>query len=215
MDSPSLAPQQTPLTPSSIHSFETSDNESVTIVVGRAVPAEAKAWKAHVESQEPTWEILPKPRSASASASANRSTSLERPPSRKQPRVTVASALSSHPSSAPLDIPSPLQNLQQILSPPLSAGEFATAAVEKPIIQRATSQRKTRVVGPRTQTATVGIARSVSVSKARPRTLMRGQEELVKGSPNSETKLGDGMALMPMLVEIGNRKSQRVQLVNV
>lgn len=53
------------------------------------------------------------------------------------------------------------------------------------------------------------------MSKARPRTLMRGQEELVKGSPNSETKLGDGMALMPMLVEIGNRKSQRVQLVNV
>jgi hypothetical protein len=130
--------------------------------------------------------------------------------------VTVASALSSHPSSAPLDIPSPLQNLQQILSPPLSAGEFETPAVEKPIIKRATSQRKTRVVGPRTQTATVGIARSVSVSKAtRPRTLMRGPADLEKGSSNAETKLGDGMALMPMLVEIGNRKSQRVQLVNV
>jgi hypothetical protein len=44
---------------------------------------------------------------------------------------------------------------------------------------------------------------------------MRGPADLEKGSSNAETKLGDGMALMPMLVEIGNRKSQRVQLVNV
>ncbi|KAF3007435.1 hypothetical protein E8E13_003590 [Curvularia kusanoi] len=213
MDSPSLTPQQPALTPTSIHSFDTSDNESITIVVGRAVPAEAKAWKAHVESQEPTWEILPKPRSASASAT--RSASLERTLSRKQPRVTAASALSSHPSSAPLEMPSPLQNLQQILSPPLSAEPFQPTATEKPIIKRTTSQRKTRVVGPKTQTATVGLARSVSVTKAtRPRTLIRTQTDAGKSSQDSETKLGDGMALMPMLVEIGNRKSQRVQLVD-
>ena len=43
---------------------------------------------------------------------------------------------------------------------------------------------------------------------------MRGPADSEKDSPNSVTKLGDGMALMPMLVEIGNRKSQRVQLVN-
>lgn len=213
-ESPNLTPQSIALTPTSIHSFDTSDNESVTIVVGRAVPAEAKAWKAHVESEEPRWEILPKPRSASASA-ANPSPSVERSLSRKQPRVTAASALSSHPSSSPLEVSSPLQNLQKILSPPLSADEFEPPKAEKPVMRRATSQRKTRVVGPPVQTATVGIARSVSVSKAtRPRTLIRTPTDSGKNSPSSDSKLGDGMALMPMLVEIGNRKSQRVQLVD-
>lgn len=82
-------------------------------------------------------------------------------------------------------------------------------------MKRTTSQRKTRVVGPPVQTATVGIARSVSVSKAtRPRTLMRTPTDAGKNSPSAESRSGDGMALMPMLVEIGNRKSQRVQLVD-
>lgn len=215
-ESPSLKPQQTPPTPSSINSFDISDNESVTIVVARTTPAETKVWKAHVESQEPDWEILPKPRSASASASANRSTSLERSISRKQPRVTAASALSSHPSTAPLEVSSPLQNLQMLLSPPLSAEPFEKPAAEKPVIRRTNSQRKAKVVGGSAQTATVGIARSVSVSKAtRPRTLNRTPTDLSRHLQTSpERRFGEGMALTPTLVEIGNRKSQRVQLVD-
>ncbi|KAF2632372.1 hypothetical protein BU25DRAFT_437087 [Macroventuria anomochaeta] len=213
-ESPSLKPQQPALTPTSIHSFDTSDNESITIVVGRTAPAATKAWKAHVESQEPEWKILPKPRSASASA--DRSASLERSLSRKQPRVTAASALSSHPSSPPLEVSSPLQNLQMLLSPPLSAESFERPAVEKPVIRRTNSQRKAKVVGGSAQTATVGIARSVSVSKAtRPRTLVRTQTDLGRHLQTSpEKRFGDGMALTPTLVEIGNRKSQRVQLVD-
>jgi hypothetical protein len=214
-DSPSLKPERTPPTPSSINSFELSDNESVTIVVARTTPTQTKAWKAHVESQEPDWEILPKPRSASASANTS-TTSLGRSVSRKQPRVTAASALSSHPSTAPLEVSSPLQNLQTLLSPPLSAEPFEESASERPVMRRTTSQRKTKVVGGSAQTATVGIARSVSVSKAtRPRTLNRTPTDLSRRLQSSpERKFGERMTLTPTLVEIGNRKSQRVQLVD-
>lgn len=214
-DSPSLKPQQGPPTPSSINSFDISDNESVTIVVARTTPTETKAWKAHVESQEPDWEILPKPRSASASANPS-TTSLGRSISRKQPRVTAASALSSHPSAAPLEVSSPLQNLQTLLSPPLSAESFDKPTAEKPVIRRTNSQRRAMVVGPGAQTATVGIARSVSVSKAtRPRTLHRTPTDLHRHLQTSpERKFGERMALTPTLVEISNRKSQRVQLVD-
>ncbi|KAJ4341713.1 hypothetical protein N0V95_007146 [Ascochyta clinopodiicola] len=240
-DSPSLAPQQPALTPSSINSFE-SEDEPITVVVGRTTPAEAKAWKAHVESQEPQWDILPKPASSSTSlstsASTKRSTSLdrakrnatlERSLSRKQPRVTPASALSSHPSaplevSASLEVSSPLQNLQMLLSPPLSAESSERKTAERPMIQRSTSQRKPKVMGSGSaQTATVGIARSVSVSKAtRPRTLIRTPTDMGKlyasterlDSPERRFGLGERVALTPMVVEIGNRKSQRVQLVD-
>ncbi|KAJ8110593.1 hypothetical protein OPT61_g6604 [Boeremia exigua] len=216
-ESPNLNPQQPALTPTSIRSFDSSDNDSVTIAVARTTPAEAKAWKAHVESQEPEWEILPKPRSSSVSASVStdRSASIHRTLSRKQPRVTAASALSSHPSNTPLEVSSPLQNLQMLLSPPLSAEPFKQTAVEQPVIRRTASQRKAKVVGGNAQTATVGIARSVSVSKAtRPRTLIRTQPDVVRGIQEPEKSFGEGMALTPMLVEIGHRKSQRVQLVD-
>ncbi|KAF3037380.1 hypothetical protein E8E12_007555 [Didymella heteroderae] len=214
-ESPSLKPEQTPPTPSSINSFDISDNESVTIVVARTTPTQTKAWKTHVESQEPDWEILPKPRSASASANTS-TASLARSVSRKQPRVTAASALSSHPATAPLEVSSPLQNLQTLLSPPLSAEPFEKPATEKPIIRRTTSQRKAKVVGGSVQTATVGIARSVSVSKAsKPRTLNRTPTDLSRRLQSSpERKFGERMTLTPTLVEIGNRKSQRVQLVD-
>ncbi|KAF1351577.1 hypothetical protein EJ07DRAFT_159321 [Lizonia empirigonia] len=230
-ESPGLKPQQPALTPTSIRSFE-SDNESITIVVGRTAPAEAKAWKAHVESQEPEWEILPKPTSMATSSSTNRSTSRERPQrnatlerslSRKQPRVTAASALCSHPSSAPIDVSSPLQNLQLLLTPPEPAEPVSQTAAEWPVIKRTTSQRKPKVMGNGgAQTATVGIARSVSVGKAtRPRTLMRPHTDSSKSAERLESpekRLGVGMgerlALTPTLVEIGNRKSQRVQLVD-
>ncbi|KAF9697121.1 hypothetical protein EKO04_005107 [Ascochyta lentis] len=238
-ESPNLKPQQSGLTPTSMNSFE-SDDESITVDVGRTTPAETKAWKAHVESQEPQWEIVPKPTASSTSSSTSissatstiRSTSrdrskrnatLERSLSRKQPRVTASSALSSHPA-APLEVSSPLQNLQMLLSPPLSANSNEQSPAQRPMIQRSTSQRKPKVMGSGSaQTATVGIARSVSVSKAtRPRTLIRTQTDLGKANASTERLdnperrfgLGDPLALTPMLVEIGNRKSQRVQLVD-
>ncbi|KAJ4309425.1 hypothetical protein N0V94_008932 [Neodidymelliopsis sp. IMI 364377] len=171
-ESPNLKPQQTASTPTSIHSLE-SDNESITIVVGRTAPAQKQAWTAHVESQEPEWDILPKPRSTSTLTSTSTSTHRTSPPvrptivtrseSRRQPRVTAASALSSHPSSSPLEVSSPLQNLQMLLSPPLSA-ESTTRSIptDRPVIQRSTSQRKPKVNNA-TATTTVGIARSVSI----------------------------------------------------
>lgn len=103
-----------------------------------------------------------------------------------------------------------------LLSPPLSAESLERPAGEKPVIRRTNSQRKAKVVGSGAQTATVGIARSVSVSKAtRPRTLVRTQTDLGRHLQTSpERRFGEGMALTPTLVEIGNRKSQRVQLVD-
>ena len=215
-ESPSLKPQQPALTPTSIHSFD-SDNESITIIMGRTTPTEAKTWRAQIESQEPEWEILPK--STPPLTIRSTSASLERSLSRKQPRITAASALSSHPSSEPLEVSSPLQSLQTLLSPPLSADSTRQTAAERPVVQRTMSQRKPKVIISAT-TATVGIARSVSVSKAMgPKTLGRMQTGLVKDSTVSERsperKLGQGMALTPTLVEIGNRKSQKVQLVDV
>jgi hypothetical protein len=103
-----------------------------------------------------------------------------------------------------------------LLSPPLSAESLERPAAEKPVIRRTNSQRKAKVVDSGAQTATVGIARSVSVSKAtRPRTLVRTQTDLGRNLQTSpERRFGEGMALTPTLVEIGNRKSQRVQLVD-
>jgi hypothetical protein len=189
-----LQVQQLSLTPTSIHSFE-SDTDSVTIVVAHASSSQPQ--KLHLDDREPEWEICAKPPTVARSRTMPVST-LTRADSRSQPTVTKLSALSSHPSSAPLEAPSPLQRIQQLQSPPLSARH-----AEK----RTTSETR----GEGTPKAMVGVARSVSVSRANsPRTLVRTASEL--RSPGD--RLVERQALTPTMVEVKNRRSQRVQLVD-
>ncbi|KAH3968125.1 hypothetical protein HBH64_072490 [Parastagonospora nodorum] len=185
--SSNLKVQHLAITPNSIRSFE-SDNDSITLVVGRTSPGQPL----HLDDREPEWEIMTKP-PAPKRANTAPITDLQRTPSqRTQPTVTKLSALSSHPSSAPLEAPSPLQKIQQLQSPPQSARQEPSA----------------------TPKAMVGVARSVSVSRANsPRTLVRTAS--VVRSPGAKGEfVGSGQALTPTMVEVRNRKSQRVQLVD-
>jgi hypothetical protein len=113
--------------------------------------------------------------------------------------VTKASALRSHPStrqpsSAPLEPASPVAR-----SPGLSRSKSQILPSPKP----------QSLDGPST---TLGIARSVSVSRAnKPAALLKSGFL----SPNSGGRFVDGSKpLTPTLVELSNRKSQRVQLVD-
>jgi hypothetical protein len=192
-----LQVQQLSITPTSIRSFE-SDTDSITLVVGRTSPGHPQ--KLHLDDREPEWEILSKPPAVTRS-NTTPAPSLVRADS--QPKVTKLSALCSHPSSAPLEAPSPLQRIQQSLSPPASARQASSDG---------RAARETRTDGgDNAPKAMVGVARSVSVSRANsPRTLVRTASEL--RSPRD--RLVDRQTLTPTMVEVRNRKSQRVQLVD-
>lgn len=183
------------ITPTSVHSFE-SDTESITILVGQTNPL------LHLDSREPEWEICTKPTAITTDTATP--AFLSRTDSQRQPKPTKLSALSSHPSSAPLDVPSPLHRLQSLTNPPLSADRIGA----KRTASETRSQRKDVEVR---SAATVGIARSVSVSKANsPRAMLpRGQADTK--SPQGE-RLVERQVLTPTMVEVRNRKSQRVQL---
>ncbi|KAF2027395.1 hypothetical protein EK21DRAFT_72011 [Setomelanomma holmii] len=198
--SPILKPQFSPIsklqhlaiTPNSIESFE-SDNDSITIVVGRT--ASGQPQKLHLDEREPEWEICSKPKPVQRS-NTTPIPDLVRTDSQRQPKVTKFSALSSNPASAPLETPSPLQRIQQLQTPPLSANEKRSASEE--------GKAK----------AMVGVARSISVSRANsPRTLVRTGTEI--RSPHGDRLVErHGQALTPTMVEVRNRRSQRVQLVD-
>ncbi|KAF2852776.1 hypothetical protein T440DRAFT_17975 [Plenodomus tracheiphilus IPT5] len=195
--SPYLKPA---ITPTSIHSFE-SDTDSITIVVGQTNPF------LHLDSREPDWEICTKPTTITidaATPSNTSTTTLSRTESQRQPRPTKLSALSSHPSSAPLDAPSPLHRLQNLTSPPLSADPMNA----KRTASETRSRRKDVEVR---SVATVGVARSVSVSKANSPRAMLPRSRTDTESPRAE-RLVERQALTPTMVEVRNRKSQRVQL---
>ncbi|OAL00767.1 hypothetical protein IQ06DRAFT_222012 [Phaeosphaeriaceae sp. SRC1lsM3a] len=184
-----LQVQQLAITPNSIRSFE-SDTDSVTIVVGSTAPGQPQTL--HFDDREPDWEICSKPAPV-ARSNTMPITSLVRKDS--QPKVTKLSALCSHPSSAPLEAPSPLQRIQQLQTPPQSA-------------KHANSPRKEGEDG--APKAMVGVARSVSVSRANsPRTIVRSPSVR---SP--QDRMMNTQALTPTMVEVRNRKSQRVQLVD-
>ncbi|KAF2828761.1 hypothetical protein CC86DRAFT_197631 [Ophiobolus disseminans] len=193
-----LKVQQLAITPTSVHSFE-SDADSITIVVGRT----GQPQTLHLDDREPDWEICAKPKPAAVVRANTTPVGLARTDSQRQPKVTKFSALSSHapsfapaPSSAPLEAPSPLQRIQLLQSPPQSAREKRTASESRP------------EGAPK---AMVGVARSISVSRANsPRAIVRTTNEL--RSPGE--RLGEGKCLTPTMVEVRNRKSQRVQLVD-
>jgi hypothetical protein len=209
MESTKLKPAASPylkpaLTPTSIRSFE-SETDSITIIVAQASPGHPKPITLHLDEREPEWEICSKPmkavKSETLAVNSVPTSPLIRSPSQKQPRVTKLSALSSHPSSAPLDAPSPLQRLQSLSSSPHSASRLG----EKRAEIQARREGKTEEVA--TAKAMVGVARSVSVSRANsPRGVVR-----TLTSPH-EDRVVNRLALTPTMVEVRNRKSQRVQL---
>ncbi|KAL5115055.1 hypothetical protein ACEQ8H_007030 [Pleosporales sp. CAS-2024a] len=212
---PNAKVQPLALTPTSVRSFE-SDTDSITIVVSRSNPSRLL----HLDDREPEWEILSKPAAPKRANTTpvDTQTTLQRAGSQsKQPAVTKLSALSSHPSSAPLEVPSPLERIQQMQSPPHSARP------EKKKKTTTTTTTTTTMTMPDSEPrAMVGVARSVSVSRANsPRTLVNSPRILVRsasvrspGATGGEKLLGHGQALTPTMVEVRNRKSQRVQLVD-
>lgn len=185
-------------TPSSRNSFD-SDSEEVS-VVGRASGA---PWKPRMD--EPEWEIISKPAQA--------------------PQPSQRTALSSHPasvtmekgpSSAPLEsrAESSTPKTQTIELAPRSADLVASAKLQSPKPLTQTKDRE------EAQGTTVGVARSVSVSRASPRSAELLKPTLVRRatersiSPGPSGRLIDQKPLTPTLVELKNRKSQRVQLVD-
>lgn len=222
---PTISPKPQPaFTPTSVHSYE-SDAESITIVVAQHTEPPGhphpKPFKVRLDEREPEWEICPKPKPltiskrdltvASASTApptmATAASELARTDSQRQPKVTKMSALSSHPSSAPLDAPSPLQRLQSLTSPPQSASR--ADVIRRSEKRTASETRGDAEAAPK---AMVGVARSISVSKANsPRALVRTLTDV--GSPNAE-RLVERQVLTPTMVEVRNRRSQRVQLVD-
>ena len=152
--------------------------------------APVKSWRPQVQDEEPVWEII----------------------QRQPTTVTKASALRSHPTSA--------------MSPATPESiSTTTSTARSPMLNRAKSHAVLKTTSPRvgparletSSHATVGVARSVSVSRA-----TRSPDSLL--TPNSAKSPGeqgltpgrfvDAGALTPMLVELKNRRSQRVQLVD-
>ncbi|KAF1948046.1 hypothetical protein EJ02DRAFT_364666 [Clathrospora elynae] len=186
---PTASPYLEPaLTPTSFHSLE-SDATSFTIVAGQIGPG----FRLHLDEREPEWEICSKPAAVAPAPTPFRSLS------QKQPKVTKLTALSSHPSASPLDAPSPLQRLQSLSTPPLSA-TAKRAAIAARREEDATAK------------AIVGVARSVSVNRANsPRTLTRSNTDI---KTTNEERLVERLVLMPTMVQVRNRRSHMVQLVD-
>lgn len=203
---PTASPNQMPaLTPTSTTSYEESDAESVTIVIAQNAPGHSQNYNVRLDEREPEWTIcVPKPKPLTIS---------KREPSEpvRQPKVTKMSALSSHPSSAPLDAPSPLSRIQSLATPPLSASQVVDANKESGPEPAGETLKIAETGVPR---AMVGIARSVSVTKAHsPRTLVRRgtDSDVSSSSPNAE-RLVERQTLTPTMVEVQNRRSHRAQL---
>jgi hypothetical protein len=193
-----LQVQQLAITPSSAGSFE-SDTDSITLVVGRASPSHPR--KLHLDDREPEWEIVSKPPLV-ARSNTTPAPSLVR--TNSQAKVNQLSALYSHPTSAPLDASSPLQRIQRSLSPPASARQASSDG-------QAASETRTDG-GDNAPKAMVGVARSVSVSRANsPRTLVRTATAELR-SPGD--RYVERATLTPTMVEVKNRKSHRGQLVD-
>lgn len=140
------------------------------------------------QGNEPKWELVRRPTQKDAL--------------RSHP---TTEAIDQGPSSAPLELGRTKKFKAQTVEPaPLSADQAPIA--------NARTQNES-------QTATVGIARSVSLSRASPRsadvvnpTLVRRVTE--KSLSPASGRFIDQKPLTPTLVELKNRKSQRVQLVD-
>ncbi|KAF2281545.1 uncharacterized protein EI97DRAFT_454722 [Westerdykella ornata] len=137
---------------------------------------------------EPQWELVSKP--------------------------TQATALRSHPTTVapeqgPSSAPGDLSNIGKAPTHKLESTPRSADRILSPTPQTQNAS----------QTATIGIARSVSVSRASPRSADLVSPQLIRSatvralSPASGRFI-DQKPLTPTLVELKNRKSQRVQLVD-
>ncbi|KAF2006900.1 hypothetical protein P154DRAFT_517358 [Amniculicola lignicola CBS 123094] len=141
-------------------------------------------WKPRVE--EPQWEIVNKKPTRQPSQRSDLNPLFSNP-------VVPSPSQLEHPSSAPL--------------------ESRVNGMSKAGIEPA-PRSADRVVSPRQNNATmVGVARSVSVSRAKRPEFLK-PTGLVRSATSSE-RLVDRRALTPTLVELKNRRSERVQLVDV
>jgi len=170
---------------SSPTSVRSFESDRDDIAVGVASNAPSKPWRITLQNEEPAWEIVQRQPSIHA--------------------VTKASALRSHPTGG---------------SQPSSAALESNAVPHNPSLHR-TRSHTALSPSPRwaerfdnSAQATVGIARSVSVSRASradrllsPQIVMSPVDSLRNG------RFVDSKPLTPTLVELKNRKSQRVQLV--
>ncbi|KAF2115671.1 hypothetical protein BDV96DRAFT_645863 [Lophiotrema nucula] len=150
------------------------------------VVGQAAPWKPRYDEKEPPWEILSKPTNPPPSNLLKSSTSQDRSP--------LPNPLAAHKPSAPASAP---------LEPTSRADSKFKTQIEP-------APRSADTVAP--GAATVGVARSVSVSRAnRPEFL---KPTLLRAGTDSSERLVDKKPLTPTLVELKNRKSQRVQLVD-
>jgi hypothetical protein len=172
------------------HSFESNMPET-PMSSGQAV---GTPWQTDVD--EPAWEVVSRP--------------LQR------------TALSSHPATAPGPSSAPSKTIKPYTDEklvPRSADRLTTSTTTTPSPLNSKPQSpRSAITQP---TTTIGIARSVSVSRANPRSadllkpslVRRGTERSASRSPAAETFV-NRKPLTPTLVELGNRRSQRVQLVD-
>jgi hypothetical protein len=207
-------------TPSSQHSFEL-DDEKLYIEVPQK--KETPFRPALPQLNSPDWEMLPKrtPSKASALRSHPATTSPSSAP--LEPPVTIATAspitLLRSPSSARSVMHlSPNSRPGVVVSPVDRAGRSATVGVARSVsVTRARSPLLKPESAGLTTTPTisgVGVARSVSVSRANSPLLKPVSAGLTATSAmSSDGRFGDHRALTPTLVELKDRRSQRVQLV--
>lgn len=167
-------------------------------------PSSANPWRA--QRDEPEWEVVSKP---------------TRRPSHRE----LKEALSSHPTNVVMEPPPQ----QQTRSAPLEKSRVmgTTSKPSTPLILQSPVPRSADRLesSPRLRTQgslrlqkspglTVGVARSVSVSRASPRNGEMLKPMLIRRGTDSPEKLVDKRALTPTLVELKDRRSQRVQLVD-
>ncbi|KAF1837033.1 hypothetical protein BDW02DRAFT_595876 [Decorospora gaudefroyi] len=193
------------LTSSSMRSCESEEaSDSITITLAQASPTHAPI-HLQLDSREPEWEIMSKPVALQSKKTASLLPTttttpppLPRSPSQKQlPKVTKLSALSSHPSSAPILLQT---------TPPPSSSSSSLDKRDKIRARRAGKVEERSDVG--TEVVGVGVARSVSVSRS-PVAVVGGG-----GKREREAVAGERLALTPTMVEVRNRKSLRVVVVD-
>ncbi|KAE8826986.1 hypothetical protein HRS9139_08158 [Pyrenophora teres f. teres] len=230
LDSARLMPMASPSTKGSLTptSFLSSDSEadSITIVMAKTAPGHAKPLTLHLDDREPEWTICSvQPKAAESGTRMFASipnSPLVRSLSQNNQRITKHCALRSNPSSPAVEVPSMIQRLPSVSTQPQPDSPLAKKRAEIQARRAAAAAaKKEDPTATATTKATVGVARSVSVSRANSG-IARSVSVTRASSPRSvasssaispmDTRSMDRLALTPTMVEVRSRKSQRVQL---
>ncbi|RMZ71726.1 hypothetical protein GMOD_00006870 [Pyrenophora seminiperda CCB06] len=229
LDSARLMPTASPypkgtLTPTSFLSSD-SEADAITFAMAKTATGQDKPLTLRLDDREPEWTICSVPAKAAERGSpmlANISTSsLVRTLSQNDQKITKHCALRSNPSSPAVDAPPMVQRLASVSAQPHPDSPLAKKRAEIQARRAAAAAaKKDDVTVIATAKATVGVARSVSVSRAN--SIARSVSVSRANSPRSFTSSPsaspmddrslDRLALTPTMVEVRSRKSQRVQL---